>query len=161
MATIVDFASWVDRDLSRFGNTRDNVEVVATGETELRIRIYTDVHRYTISASDPKLRKVPLVPFGADSPAAVDWSKVPHQELMNEGYLGCTASCRKPRAGEDWTRGSDLADGPLTEAIWRRILADIVSYEMVRVHRQRQPTADELARQQQGQGPVAGNVATA
>ena len=42
----------------------------------------------------------------------------------------------QPRAGEDWNRGSDLADGQLTEATWHRILADIVSYEVVKVHRE-------------------------
>ena len=32
-------------------------------------------------------------------------------------YLGCVAQARKPRAGEDWTRGSDLADGELDDEI--------------------------------------------
>ncbi|MEE8114809.1 MAG: hypothetical protein V3T23_10710, partial [Nitrososphaerales archaeon] len=49
-------------------------------------------------------------------------------------YLGCTASSRKPRAGEDWTRGSDLADGDLSLETWNKILGDIVAYELVRVH---------------------------
>ncbi|HJS81334.1 MAG TPA: hypothetical protein VJ742_00700 [Nitrososphaera sp.] len=49
-------------------------------------------------------------------------------------YLGCTATSRKPRAGEDWNRGRDLADGIFSEETWRKILADIVSYELVKVH---------------------------
>ena len=45
-------------------------------------------------------------------------------------YLGCVASSRKPRPGEDWTRGSDLSDGKLNKETWHRILADIVGYEL-------------------------------
>jgi len=51
-------------------------------------------------------------------------------------YLGCIASARKPRAGEDWTRGSDLADGPFSRETWDKILTDIVAYEVVKIHRQ-------------------------
>jgi len=47
-----------------------------------------------------------------------------------ENYLGCGASCRKPRPGEDWTRGSDLADGKLSDETWGRILRDIIVYEL-------------------------------
>jgi len=47
-----------------------------------------------------------------------------------EGYLGCAASCRKPRPGEDWARGSDLAGGELNDDTWQRILRDIVTYEL-------------------------------
>jgi len=46
------------------------------------------------------------------------------------GYLGCGVSCRKPRPGEDWTRGSDLADGGLDDTTWNRILRDIIVYEL-------------------------------
>lgn len=49
-------------------------------------------------------------------------------------YLGCISSSRKPRAGEDWTRGSDLADGDFSKETWHRIISDIVSYELVKVH---------------------------
>ena len=49
-------------------------------------------------------------------------------------YLGCIASSRKPRAGEDWTRGNDLADGDISDETWNQIIADIVSYELVTVH---------------------------
>lgn len=47
------------------------------------------------------------------------------------GYLGCIASQRMPRAGETWTRGNDLFDGPFCHETWTRILGDIVSYELV------------------------------
>jgi hypothetical protein len=48
-----------------------------------------------------------------------------------KSYLGCTVSTRKPRAGETHTRGNDLADGEFTDETWHKILADIVSYELV------------------------------
>lgn len=115
MATIEQFLSWVERDLSRFANLNDHVErvfedsAVGSAPTGIRIRIYTDRNRYTISAH----------------------ANTVHGD--DRGYLGCVATNRKPRAGEDWSRGNDLADGKLEEETWRRILADIVSYEMVRL----------------------------
>ena len=48
----------------------------------------------------------------------------------DSGYLGCVVSARKPRPGDDWTRGNDLADGKLDEETWNRILRDIVAYEL-------------------------------
>ena len=48
-----------------------------------------------------------------------------------KSYLGCTVSSRKPRAGESWTRGRDLADGPFSHNTWLRIVHDIVAYELV------------------------------
>jgi hypothetical protein len=46
-------------------------------------------------------------------------------------YLGCIASTRKPRAGENHTRGNDLADGKLNDKTMLAILQDIISYELV------------------------------
>ncbi len=51
------------------------------------------------------------------------------------GYLGATVSSRKSRAGEDWTRGSDLADGEFSKETWFAILGDIVGHELVKIHR--------------------------
>lgn len=48
-------------------------------------------------------------------------------------YLGCVASSRKPLAGETWTRGNDLADGPFNKDTWNDILIDILTYEMVEI----------------------------
>lgn len=47
------------------------------------------------------------------------------------GYLGCTSTTRKARAGEDWNRGNDLTDGKLCDDIWNEIMADIVSNELI------------------------------
>lgn len=45
------------------------------------------------------------------------------------GFLMCGALSRKPRTGETWCRGNDLADGKFGEKTWNRILQDIVRYE--------------------------------
>lgn len=46
-------------------------------------------------------------------------------------YLGCAVATRKPRPGEDWNRGNDLADGKFCQETWDRILRDIIAYELV------------------------------
>ncbi|MGD2072935.1 MAG: hypothetical protein PVG65_05560 [Candidatus Thorarchaeota archaeon] len=48
-------------------------------------------------------------------------------------YLGCTVSKRKPRAGEDWTRGNDLPDGPFNRKTWEKIKDSIIQYELVKI----------------------------
>lgn len=124
MASIQDVIAWVERDLSRFGKVRDHVNCVTTSSThaptELSITIYTDIHRYVIRAHDAPQREPDPPGAGRDHDGS---------------YLGCSASGRKTRAGEDWHRGSDLADGMLCDWTWHRILSDIVSYEMVKIHR--------------------------
>lgn len=54
-------------------------------------------------------------------------------------YLGCVASSRKQRAGEDWTRGSDLPDGPFEWGTFERIMQAIVGYELVQLEPEPQP----------------------
>lgn len=114
MATVQDVFRWMDRDFRFCDSPRGTVEVKENGydptrgDDCLRFSIYTDTNRYSIVAKEGNQNRV--------------------------SYLGCVASSRKPRAGEDWTRGRDLADGSLSEETWRKILADIVSYELVKVH---------------------------
>ena len=57
---------------------------------------------------------------------------VTHRYFISAGpdYLGCIASTRAPRPGEDWTRGNDLADGKFNHETWVSILTDIVAYEL-------------------------------
>lgn len=79
------------------------------GENVIKIKLYTFVNEYTITAIFNKDKK--------------------------KRYLGCQNKCRKPRAGEDWRRGRDLADGEFNIATWERIVYDIVKNELVKVHR--------------------------
>lgn len=58
-------------------------------------------------------------------------------------YLGCIMSARKARAGETWTRGSDLPDGKFSEETWQKIVLAIVSYELVEL--EGKPTPKEMA----------------
>jgi hypothetical protein len=110
MVTALNVEAWIAGDFGRFSPIDSHVlrlDCVQPGDGKASLfRFYTETNCYTINVI----------------------------ERDDGGYLGCTAAARKPRAGEDWTRGRDLADGPLTIETWRRILADIVSYEIVRVH---------------------------
>jgi len=75
-------------------------------ELEFKFNIYTETHKYRITALDRN---------------------------EDEGYLGCTMSNRKPRAGEDWTRGRDLPDGKFTKETWEHIKNGILAYELVKL----------------------------
>jgi hypothetical protein len=48
-------------------------------------------------------------------------------------YLGCQCETRKPRAGEDWNRGMDLADGDFSENTWNLIKNSIIANELVKI----------------------------
>ena len=122
MASLKDLESWVIRDFSRHGSVQRHAvfyDKAGQGSKEgpeysIRLSLFTDTNEYIIRAV----------------------------ERPQNDYLGCISKCRKPRAGENWRRGNDLADGPLSDETWRAILADIVSYELVEIHRSR---ADEKA----------------
>lgn len=110
MNTLQDFKQWVDK-IGKFSSDQ-NVEIKeyadsSDGVGHYQVYIYTNDHKYSIIA---------------------------RIKYNGRSYLGCIANSRKPRAGEDWTRGNDLADGELSLETWNRILGDIVSYELVRVH---------------------------
>lgn len=110
MATIKDLKSWIEQDIVRFGQSKTHIEIIGDSNPcyFFEFRFYTDNNRYTIIARNYPDEKT---------------------------YLGCMASNRKTRAGEDWYRGSDLADGDLSSKTWHRILGDIISYEMVKIHK--------------------------
>ena len=118
MATLKDFMKWTN-EISRYGKL-GNCAIITGDEvpsdvaqSKINIKIFTDTNCYSITARDSE---------------------------DDAGYLGCIASTRKPRAGEDWTRGNDLDDGDLTKETWYRILGDIISYEMVKVHKREEPS---------------------
>ena len=109
MATLKDLRDWI-HPLYRFGIQNIEFpedECAASQEKHLHFNLYTDINRYSVKAIERESGK---------------------------SYLGCIASSRKPRAGEDWTRGRDMADGDLSYETWVSILSDIVSYELVKVH---------------------------
>jgi len=115
MANAKDVLSWAERDLSRFCDqfiqiTSDNPEGAAGNH--IRFSIFTKTNEYMISANDIN---------------------------TSDGYLGCISKCRTPRAGEDWRRGRDMADGYLSEDTWAKILIDIVSYELVNIAKSAEP----------------------
>ena len=56
-----------------------------------------------------------------------------YQISAHKDYLGCTASTRMARAGEDWNRGNDLPDGKFCRETWGRIKDAIIRYELVKV----------------------------
>ena len=108
MGTIEDFKSWVENDICRRNSFANIIKIVEDDcERKLRIRIYTNINRYGIVAIE--------------------------RSGERKSYLGCIASTRKPRAGEDWTRGNDLADGALTRETWEKIKNDIIAYELVKI----------------------------
>jgi hypothetical protein len=100
------------QEVTRWREVGNFVEIAVVYEStthcQLRFTFYTDRHKYYIRVGDSSSGK----------PC---------------GYLGCVADTRKPRAGENHTRGNDLADGPFTQETWNRIKDDILSYEFVKI----------------------------
>jgi hypothetical protein len=81
------------------------------GSVRGKIHLYTSEYVYAISFS----------PSQKTGEGDRDWTG---------GYLGCIASCRKERPGEDWTRGRDLPDGQFTVETFERIIHAIVRAEI-------------------------------
>lgn len=88
------------------GNEESRKKFEPLRDNHLHVILFTNDHLYYISAGLPR-------------------------ESGGTGYLGCIADTRKPRAGETWTRGNDLPDGPLTKETWDSIVRKIVGYELV------------------------------
>ena len=97
---------WIDRDIPR---SKCDVQLacgtVGAGE-EYKFYIYTETNKFAIYAR-----------YTGDTGE-------------DDSYLGCVAQSRKSRPGEDWFRGNDLPDGPLTEKTWNAILKAIIRYEL-------------------------------
>src|SRR3990167_6715083 len=111
-----ELAQWI-KPLCRFKKIEDFV--IADYKKRLNLKIFTKDHQYSISARLPDRS---------------DFAKQHgDKKEYDDGYLGCTAQTRKPRAGEDWTRGNDLADGSYSKETWDEIVHDIVAYELVKV----------------------------
>lgn len=97
----------VDSQVLIYWNLNKRSNITEDDEEKLRFTcvFYTDTHKYSISGYQPT--------------------------VMNpDGYLGCVASTRKPRAGEDWNRGNDLPDGKYCEKTFNNIVRGILAYEL-------------------------------
>ena len=71
--------------------------------------------------------------FTRDYRYSISFRRPGEKNKKDDGYMGCTVTTRKPRAGEDWNRGNDLADGDYSEKTWDEIKNDIISYELVKI----------------------------
>lgn len=106
-----DIVKWV-KSIAKYGNANrtmlifryDNDNGFKGYNTRFRVKFFTTDHSYSISFRPPL-----------------------HDDT---GYIGCVSSCRKPRVGETWTRGSDLPDGKFKKETFDKIVLSIVSYEM-------------------------------
>lgn len=101
------------------------IHAVEASPTRVRVHLYTASYRYTLAGATPTLE------------AGVG---------VRPSYLGCVAQTRMPRPGEDWTRGNDLPDGPLTRETFDAILRAIVGYELLPIAERKEPTKAEAAR---------------
>ncbi|GAI16808.1 unnamed protein product [marine sediment metagenome] len=125
MSKVDELKQWIKDEICR-GQFKKFVKVIEDSgeggekaggyEFRFRFNIYTETHRYRITA--------------------IDRSK-------DEGYLGCTASTREPRAGEDWTRGNDLPDGKFTRETWEHIKNAIIAYELAELAPKIERAVDE------------------
>jgi hypothetical protein len=106
--SMLEFKKLVHHDLSRWGKWEYFVHVIKDGkedeEPTFRFKIYTSEHSYCIVAIESK-----------------------------RTYLGCIATTRKPRAGEEHYRGNDLPDGKLTRKTWDAIKTAIIGYELEKI----------------------------
>lgn len=110
-----EFVSWFKPIQRRGANLIDAAVLESTanidGDETFHIRLFTSRRSYVIVVR----------PAGISSQGG------------ENGYLGATVSKRMPRAGETWTRGNDLADGPYCKETWDQIVADILACELVRL----------------------------
>jgi hypothetical protein len=104
-----DFAIWL-KSIVRYGNVDSQVLIFWKNNkryatNRFACRFYTNDNCYSISGYVPT----------KDKP---------------KGYLGAMVSSRKPRVGEDWTRGNDLPDGSYSKETFDAIVRRIVAYEL-------------------------------
>jgi len=97
-------------------------------QSKVKFHLYTHDNIYTIVALKHEVVR------DLEEPAEDPVEEYPRSKhFIRENYLGCVVSSRKPRAGEDWTRGNDLSDGPYTYETWTKIKNAIIKYELVKI----------------------------
>ena len=70
---------------------------------------------------------------------AIYTSDYKYRIVAKKNYLGCTATTRRARPGEDWNRGSDLPDGDFSRDTLINILGAIVLYELKEIVERQTP----------------------
>ncbi len=114
-----ELARWLE-PLCRFKELEDFL-VIDHKDKQLYLTFYTKDNEYHITARLP------------------DVEKLGNGEMLTvDGYLGAIVTTRKSRAGEDWKRGRDLADGKYLKETWQRIVSNIVAFELVKVVKQKE-----------------------
>lgn len=96
-----EFYDWL-KEISRFSKVENFV--LPDYKNGIRIYFYTHNFKYSISARPPQTKN-----------------------KEDEGYMGCIVLTRKPRAGEDWSRGNDLPDGKYCYETWQKIKNAIIA----------------------------------
>ena len=115
------FTVWLE-ELAPWGNIKKYIifEADQNPGLDVRVKFYTKNYEYFIRA----------------------------QESTHSGwkaYLGASYSSRKPRAGENWTRGRDLPDGEFCQETWDKILIRILQNELVAISSYSRRPEDEVA----------------
>lgn len=122
-----ELLEWL-KQISRFSRVQDFLYISDYKDKTLRLKIFTKDHSYSVSARLPEGSVREIV---KDENGHITGES----NMPSGGYLGCISQTRKPRAGEDWNRGRDLADGKYNEKTWQEIKDDILAYELVKVVR--------------------------
>lgn len=118
--------TWL-QEICRRNNVRDYVTVDHNPNADIfNFTIYTKNYKYRIACRPVSIMKKEFH-GGKESGAS-----------NSPSYLGAQVMSRKPRAGEDWNRGNDLADGPYNRGTWTKIKNDILEYELVKVAKQKE-----------------------
>ncbi len=117
--TLKEFPELYDwlKELGRFRKLEDYIYISDHKKDEIRLKIFTKEHSYMIVVQLPS-------------------------EENPKGYLGTYSQCRKPRAGEEWTRGNDLPDGIYSKETWNNFKNCLIAHELVKVVRN-SPNKDE------------------
>ena len=120
-----EMIKWL-KPLCRFNKLEDFIicdyNYEQNGLVRFAVKFFTKDNQYSISARLPEVKN-------DGRPLKVGQTR----KVKNDGYLSCIASTRKPRAGEDWNRGRDLADGSYSKETFDEIVYDILAYELVKV----------------------------
>lgn len=124
-----EILTWLKEISDEVGNRVHFVSAVKKeNQIKVKFHLYTHDNIYTIVALKHEVVR------DLEEPAEDPVVEYPRSKcFIRENYLGCVVSSRKPRAGEDWTRGNDLSDGPYTYETWTKIKNAIIKYELVKI----------------------------